>query len=307
MTEPPAEPERGQPLRTLRTTAFARGPRGGNQAAVVLGGAQLADGEMQRLAADQGIETVFVLAPRDPAAALALRYFVPNHEMSMCVHGTVGALAALSETGLLAPGTVSIETSLGGTRARVERAGRGAKVGVEMPAPAFGCRLTAVDELASVLGVPTAALESAELPAQVASVARSKLMVPLRDAEALDRLRPDWPALWRFCEELAVTGIYAFTRRTRSSAWDIDARQFPVRAGFPEDAATGVAAAALAGYLIAHSVLGETRGEERRFRIAQGDAMGAPSLLEVQARLREGVVVSTEVWGTGSIDPAPPI
>ncbi len=57
----------------------------------------------------------------------------------------------------------------------------------------------------------------------------------------------------------------------------MNARQFPVRAGYPEDPATGVAAAALGGYL-AHHAPPDAPGTVR-YEIAQGVAMGRPSRL----------------------------
>ena len=55
---------------------------------------------MQAAAAAFGHETCFVLAPTSAAegeagADVRLRYFVPRHEMEMCVHATVAASVLL--------------------------------------------------------------------------------------------------------------------------------------------------------------------------------------------------------------------
>ena len=91
--------------------------------------------------------------------------------------------------------------------------------------------------------------------------------MPVADVGALV---PSFEALWDLCDAFETTGIYAFDA-------GLNARQFPVRAGYPEDPATGVAAAALGGYL-AHHAPPDAPGTVR-YEIAQGVAMGRPSRL----------------------------
>jgi len=112
-------------------------------------------------------------------------------------------------------------------------------------------------------------------PVESVSVSRPKLLVPLADSGVLDTLEPDFDALWALCEAFRVTGVYPFTRNTDKANADVEARQFPLRAGFPEDAATGVAAAALGAYLVKYD--GQCRTGEHQFRIAQGYAMVLPA------------------------------
>jgi len=256
---------------------------------------------MQAIAAESGIETAFVLPPRTSEATLRLRYFVPQHEMTMCVHGTIGALAALTLEEALAPGPLKVETSIGVLGADVQAEAHQARVAVQQLPPTFGPILAPSSEVVLALGLSADALDTRMGPLQSVSASRSKLMVPVVNAAALDAMSPRWEEMWQLCERLQVTGVYAFTRCTRAPGWHIDARQFPLRAGFPEDAATGVAAAALAGYLVVHAVFGETRRGGVTFRIAQGDAMGRPSLIEAEATMHEGVIASARVWGRAFI------
>ena len=137
---------------------------------------------------------------------------------------------------------------------------------VEQSAPQIGTPLGDEDvrEVLAALG----AREDDLGPGPVVSVstARAKLMVPLADEAALDRLAPDTGRLWDVCDRLGVTGAYPFTRRAQGA--DAAARQFPVRAGYDEDPATGVAACALGAYLAAE----DGEGGWRRYEIAQGRA-----------------------------------
>ena len=61
-----------------------------------------------------------------------------------------------------------------------------------------------------------------------------------------------------------------------------DARQFPKSSGYPEDAATGIAAAALAFGLLEN---GSVEASDRLIRVRQGRAMGRPSEIAVRFRV----------------------
>jgi PhzF family phenazine biosynthesis protein len=257
---------------------------------VVLGADGWSDAQMQAAAAAFGHETCFVLAA--PAGAdVALRYFVPNHEMEMCVHATVAASVLLG----LADGA-RVATPLGVRR--VWRPGPAAALVEQFP-PELGPPVEHAGAVLAALGAPAAALGDG--PVRSASTARAKLMVPLRDEAALDALAPDLEALWSLCEALDVTGVYAFT--TAAADADAAARQFPLRAGYPEDPATGVAACALAAHLAPPA------DGDHALRVAQGRAMGRPSLIEAHARRKGGAIVATRVGGTaeavGGPEPLP--
>jgi PhzF family phenazine biosynthesis protein len=243
---------------------------------------------MQAAAAAFGHETCFVLDA--PAGAdVALRYFVPNHEMEMCVHATVAAAVLLG----LADGA-RVRTPLG-----VRRVWRPApdRALVEQFPPRFGAGVEDVAPVLAALGAPAGALGDGAV--RSVSTARAKLMVPLRDEAALDGLAPDVEALWALCEAVDVTGVYAFTTAARSA--DAAARQFPLRAGYDEDPATGVAACALASHLA------PAADGTHVVRIAQGRAMGRPSLIEAEAVRRDGTIVAARVGGvamaTGAREP----
>jgi trans-2,3-dihydro-3-hydroxyanthranilate isomerase len=85
---------------------FARSPGGGNPCPVVLAADGLRDDEMLAIAAHFGEETAFVR--RGDGGRLRLRYFVPRHEMSMCVHATIAAITVLVDTGGITGGSESV-------------------------------------------------------------------------------------------------------------------------------------------------------------------------------------------------------
>jgi proline racemase len=65
-----------------------------------------------------------VVPPADPAADLGLVFMDGSGAVEMCVHGTIGAVTALIETGRLTPGRdgiVSVDTPAATVRVRVRR------------------------------------------------------------------------------------------------------------------------------------------------------------------------------------------
>ena len=96
-----------------------------------------------------------------------------------------------------------------------------------------------------------------------------------------------------------MSGLYPFSRKTDKPTADVEARQFPLHAGFPEDAATGVAAAALGAYLVKYGR--ECRPGEHTFRIAQGYTMGAPSLIEALVDCQGNTITRTAIGGQAEI------
>ncbi len=130
-------------------------------------------------------------------------------------------------------------------------------------------------DLVTVVGLPDGSLDP-DLPVRAVSVSRAQLVVPVLDASLVQSARPRWEALWELCRRHGTTGAYLFAPHPDGRADHVVARQFPVEAGYPEDAATGVAAGALAAYLV-------TGPGWRQVRVDQGDAMGRPSRLHAAA------------------------
>jgi PhzF family phenazine biosynthesis protein len=256
-------------------TVFADGPGGGNPCPVVTDADGLTDERMRAIAQEYGHESAFVLPPTDPAARLRLRYFVPRHEMEMCVHATVAALSLLDE-----PGPLRVQTPLGLVDAEI---GADGTVTVEQFPPVFGEPVDAADELAAALGCGAEQI----VAARSVSVSRAKLMV---DVVGLHRLRPDPDAVRQVCERLGVTGLYPFMT---DAGGRVFARQFPRDSGYPEDPATGLAAAGLACLLATR----ENADGRHTYAIRQGQDMGRPSLITAHATRVGGAVARIAVSG----------
>jgi PhzF family phenazine biosynthesis protein len=265
---------------------FTSSSGGGNPAPIVIHADGLVESEMLAIAKSYGHESGFVFAP-DHAELndLRLRFFVPRHEMSMCGHATIGALWLLAKHGKLSANRLSIQTMSGTVMAYLDDRPDGSKsieisqpsgTIVEMPHPELR------DDILHAMGLrPDDALD---LPFLNASTSRVKTLIPLKSAAVLDAARPDSAAIEQLCERIDSTGLYPFAADALQ-ARKFDARQFPKSSGYPEDAATGIAAAALSFGLLHYGMIAL---DGAPVLVHQGRAMGQPSDIFVRFDLAPG-------------------
>jgi PhzF family phenazine biosynthesis protein len=266
-------------------SVFAAGPGGGNPAPIVIDASGMSDAEMQQIARTYGHESGFVLPPPpDSNCDFEFRFWVPNHEMSMCGHATVGAVWLLDHAGKVPRDRLAIWTKSGRVEAHIgKRATGGAAVEISQPAG----RIEALPdpeniEILDVLGITPDLL--APFPIHNARTSRVKTLIPLARARDLDRLRPDFASIEALCERIGSTGLYPYAP-SDNDRQIFDARQFPKASGYPEDAATGIAAAALSFGLLAN---GMVEASERAITIRQGRAMQRPSEISIRFQLDQG-------------------
>ncbi|MGY2293549.1 PhzF family phenazine biosynthesis protein [Pseudomonas sp. SDO528_S397] len=261
---------------------FPATARGGNPAPTVALADGMSDADMQQIARDYGHECGFVFAaPPGSEFDFALRFWVPNHEMEMCGHATVGAVWLLDRLGRLHKDRLRLTTLSGPVDARVTNAGKD-NVQVEISQPKG--RVQTLDdpeveaEILSVLGITSN--ELAPLPIQNACTSRVKTLIALKSVAVLDGLKPDFRRMQQLCERIDSTGLYPYAASDLERR-QFDARQFPKSSGYPEDAATGIAAAALAFGLLENELVA---ADERPVLIRQGRAMGRPSQISLRFR-----------------------
>lgn len=251
-------------------TVFAAAPDGGNPAPIVLGAADMTDAAMQHLARAYGLESAFVLDPANTGRQVALRFWVPNHEMSMCGHATLGAVGLLHQQGQLPSSTeLLVHTPSGSVRARIAA---DASVTISQPIAHLQTIEDPTDIL-EALGLTRANL--AEHPVRNSTTSSTKTLVPVRDVATLDGLLPQLEAIEHACDGVRSTGLYPYAP---SGDHQVDARQFPRSSGYPEDPATGIAATALVFGLLADGFL---TADEHPLTIRQGRAMNRPSTITV--------------------------
>lgn len=135
-----------------------------------------------------------------------------------------------------------------------------------------------------------------DFPVQSVSASRYKLIIPLKSVETLNRLTPVYEYLWKLCDEYHTTGFYPFAIE-QNNGQSVQARQFPKRAGYNEDPATGVAACALGAYLTEHNVFSSLSEGWNSYRVIQGVAMDRPSMIVAETCSKENKVIRTRIKG----------
>ena len=119
------------------------------------------------------------------------------------------------------------------------------------------------------------------------SCSRAKTLVTLTSPAAVNAVTPDFDRIKDASDLARTTGIYLIAA---ADTGEYEARQFPRDSGFPEDPATGTAAAALALHLRQVAASGE-----ETITIRQGRAMGAPCRIEAR------VDSHGTAWVTGEV------
>jgi PhzF family phenazine biosynthesis protein len=261
-------------------SVFAIGSRGGNAVPVVTDAAGLTAADMQAVAAEYALEIGVVLRPEPGSASdVAMRYWVPNHEMSMCGHATIGALWVMYRSGALVRDTVTIDTAAGPVRARAAApADPDAIVEISQP-PGHVAPIedrAQIDSLARVLDIDRELIDAHYVAN--ASTTRVKTLIPVPSEDILDSIRPRFDLVEAWCTANGSTGLYPYAP-VRGNDQTFAARQFPQSSGYPEDPATGIAAAALAFGLASRGLVDQAGAG---VRVRQGFAMNRPSEIAVR-------------------------
>lgn len=273
---------------------FTETPFVGNPLAVVLGADGLTTAQMQTIAREFNLsETIFVMAPRDPAHTAKVRIFFPTAEIPFAGHPTIGCAILLAEAAHRGDfsTTITLEEEAGLVPVTVSR--QGGRIIAELTAPVLPYPAG---------GTPDAALLAAALdlgPEDLGPHAPGVheggpryLYAPLVSLAALARARvvePHWSRL------IAAHGVDSAYLYAKGGDCDYRARLFSPTAGVPEDPATGSASAILAAQLLAN---GAVPDGTTRLTLHQGVEMGRPSILRLTIAAAGGALAAVRIAGS---------
>jgi PhzF family phenazine biosynthesis protein len=271
---------------------FADAPLTGNPLAVVQGGDELSDEQMQRIAGEfNQAETTFIL--QSTRGDRKLRSFTASGAEVFCAgHNSLGAWLWLAEHGelgsLTTPRTFQQEIGPNVWPIELETIG-GRSHGRMRQAPLRLLEaLEDVGPLAAALGLDPShiLIEPKPCPADTGA---AHLMVRVLNAKTVDQARPQAERLLAVLQPTGAEGcyIYAFDEAAPETAY---ARFFNPTVDLWEDSATGTAAGPLAAYLGAAGKL-----KNDRLAIEQGTKMGRRSILRVHLN------PDPELSGTGIV------
>lgn len=265
----------------------------GNQLAVVTDARGLDDKTMQSIAREFNFaETTFVTPPADARHTARVRIFTPGREMPFAGHPTVGTAFVLATIGVCdSANELVLEENVGPVPVRIDRDG-GRVVRCTFTAPrAPECIQADVPSRADVAELIGLGAGEISAPAEVWSCGLPFLIVPVGSHRSLMRAQLDLACWRRLLSNFVALEVYPVAQINKST---VHVRMFAPAAGVTEDAATGSAAAALAGWLVQHA---PGPSGTRCWTVQQGEAVGRPSRIEVEADVLDGAVQAVRVGG----------
>lgn len=290
--------------RFVTLDVFTTQPHAGNPLAVVLDGEGLDSAAMQTIAREFNLsETVFVMPPADPAYRAALRIFTPGQELPFAGHPTVGTavLLALRDAAAgKAADRLVLEEKVGPVSCAIALGdARSARATFILPKlPERLAQPIADAALAEALGLEPADLGFDRHRPSAFSAGVAYTMVPVAGREAIGRAKVVGAAFERAMKAAPNGNAFVYCRETEEAGHHYHARLFWPEAGIVEDPATGSAAAAFAGVIMAFDPLGDG---EHRFVIEQGYEMGRPSQIVLTLTVAGGKLASATIGGAAVV------
>jgi trans-2,3-dihydro-3-hydroxyanthranilate isomerase len=282
---------------------FTRERFGGNQLAVFpdAEGIVARPELMQRIAREFNFsETTFVLTPSEPKHTRRVRIFTPGGELPFAGHPTIGTAFALATTGAIKltgdETKIILEEGVGPVpvviRATNGKPGFAQLTAAKLPEKASSA--PAARDLARSLGLAEKDVLTDKYAPEGWSCGTPFLFVPVRDRTTLGRIRVRLDDFERTLRDYYTANVFVFCDDPERSDSHFRARMFAPTLGVTEDPATGSACAAFAGYV----GIRDTRSDGTlRWIVEQGFEMGRPSILEVEADKRGGVITASRVGG----------
>lgn len=275
-------------IKVFLVNSFAKTAEGGNAAGVVLDADGFKDDDMKKIAKILGhSETAFV--SKSEVSDFKVRFFTPEEEVDLCGHATVATFHTLEEQGRIHPDKYTQETKVGVLQVEVKK---DHTIMMSQNAPQF---LEVVDkeEIADSLNITLNEMVEG-LPTQVVSTGLRDIMVPIKELETLNAIKPDLDKVAEVSRKYNTIGYHLFALETLGEV-HAHTRNLAPLYGIPEESATGTSNGALASYLFEYGEI--NRKEATYFVIEQGYSMKKPSEIIVELETREKNIIGVKVGG----------
>jgi trans-2,3-dihydro-3-hydroxyanthranilate isomerase len=269
---------------------FAENKYAGNQLAVVRYGKNLMDSEMQRIAREMNYsETTFITSGEERDGGFDVRIFTPKEEVPFAGHPTLGTAYVIREEIVQKP-TEKLVLNLKVGQIPVIFTAEGI-LWMTQKEPTFG-RTFDPKSVAPILSIETEAVDN-RFPIQEVSTGLPFILVPLRKLEDVRRCRIVRDRYFDLISGTQAKSVLVFAHESYNAENDLNVRVFVDFFGIPEDPATGSANGCLAGYLVKHQYF---KLNQLKVRVEQGYEIGRPSLLYLNAEVKDGRI-SVSVGG----------
>lgn len=258
---------------------FAERKYSGNQLAVVTESDGLSHEQMQQITCEMHFsETTFICSDKQADGGFAVRIFTPGGEVPFAGHPSLGTAFVLSQ---ILKKAESQETKLNLQVGQIPVTQQGDLWWMTPKAPQFG-RTYVAEEFAPILSLDKKDFDP-KFPIQIVSTGLPFVMVPLKNLDAVKRIRVQKDLLLPGAGEILV-----FAPETHSADCQLNVRVFVPRMNIPEDPATGSANSCLAGYLSRHRYFGTPQVD---IQVEQGLEIERPSRLHLKSTQAGGTSV----------------
>lgn len=275
-------------IKAYTINAFAKTKNGGNPAGVVLDADKLSANDMKKIARVIGFsETAFVM--KSDGADFKVRFFTPNEEVDLCGHATIATFSVLLKKQSINPGVYTQETKAGILAVEVNGDG---SVMMTQSNPSFYERID-IKELADTLNIRSEDLNT-ELPCQIVSTGLKDILIPIKNIEILDSIKPDFEKVTQISRKYNVVGYHMFTIDSLDNS-NAYCRNLAPLYGIDEESATGTSSGALACYLYKYGILDLLQCDSINFK--QGYSMNRPSEINVRLNVKENDICEVKVGG----------
>lgn len=233
--------------------AFTLRRLNGNPCAIILDADDLKSSEMLAIAREMNLsETSFVL--KSSNADFRFRYFTPAEELPLAGHPTIATVFRLLELGKI-PGSTTklkIELQAGIIEVEIDRGILPPRISMTQLPPQF-LKKYEPGEILPLFGLSEADLQSGA-PIQTVSTGTPMLMIPLKNASALDKIQFDAMAFARFRAQADFSSAHLFALCGEQETL---ARHFCAPPDVIEDPFTGSATGAMGCYLWKYHLIGK--------------------------------------------------
>ncbi len=275
-------------IKVFLVNSFAKTAEGGNAAGVVLDADGFKDDDMKKIAKVLGhSETAFV--SKSEVADFKVRFFTPEEEVDLCGHATIATFHTLAEQGRIRPDKYTQETKAGVLQVEVKK---DHAIMMSQNPPQF-FEIVNKEEIADSLNITLNEMVEG-LPTQVVSTGLRDIMVPIKDLETLNAVKPDFDKVAAVSSKYNTIGYHLFTLETLGEA-HAHTRNLAPLYGIPEESATGTSNGALASYLFEYDEI--NRKQATHLVIEQGYSMNKPSEIIVELATREKSILGVKVGG----------
>ncbi|WP_378954341.1 PhzF family phenazine biosynthesis protein [Pelosinus sp. sgz500959] len=268
--------------------SFAKSIEGGNPAGVVLNADALSESDMKKIAKIIGFsETAFVM--KSDIADFKVRFFTPNEEVDLCGHATIATFYTLSHQGCINRGEYSQETKAGVLNVELKE---DSSIMMEQNTPSYD-EIISKKEIADSLNITTAEMLE-ELPVQIVSTGLRDILVPIKNMEILNSIKPDFKKVAEISSKYNIIGYHMFTLESINGS-NAHCRNLAPLYGIQEESATGTSNGALACYLFKYGKINFDHSS--CIVIEQGYSMKMPSEIIVSLTVHEKEIVKVKVGG----------